>query len=203
MKRLRRFKVLLLAVATWGATACAAATTESPEPITPEYLLKTLVQIATQEDLVDEKRIGSLLRLDIVLQPRPPVEGKDGQMIVAADGRVSGPADFPYGIGMGRFSYAQVSSPRHGAYISIGIDRQKLCIHIKDVAEQFGKHGTLRPAAPPIEAPLPPGTVRPPRPNDQPLYGYWFTGEHSSASLNFGYSNCMSRIHIQQPRNEK
>jgi hypothetical protein len=76
MKRLRKFEVALLAVGIWGLTACAIATAPKA-PMTPDHLLNVLVQIATQEDLADEKRIGSLLGLDIVMIPEPPFEMKE------------------------------------------------------------------------------------------------------------------------------
>jgi hypothetical protein len=183
-----------------SATGQTLTPTQDTEPITPEYLLNALVRIATQEDLVDAKRIGSLLKLNIELQVRPAVQRGDGKTVISADGYVSSAA---YSGGMHGLTYTQVTSPAYGAKMSIGFDRRQICINIKDVVQQFERYGTLRPASPPTGTPPPLGDVYPQTPKDQPLYGYWFTGQHSAVSLYFRYSNCLVEAHIRQHRNEK
>jgi hypothetical protein len=99
-----------------------------------------LVQIATQEDLADAKRMGSLLKLDIVMIPEPPIEMKDGRMAASATAEV--PKDPGYfATGGTYFYYRHTTSPMRGALMSLNFDSRKLCINYKDLLPAFSKHG--------------------------------------------------------------
>jgi hypothetical protein len=202
MKRLRRFRIELLATGIWALTACATATAPKA-PITPEHLLQVLVQIATQEDLADEKRIGSLLGLDIVMIPEPPFEMKDGRMGKGATALYPNTTSY-LSTWRDDFYYRHITSPVRRANFSLGFNHNNLCINYKDALAEFGKHGQVRPGTPPLVTPLPNG-AQPAhlKPWAQPIYSYEYKGTLSAAALTFAYTECLISISINQPINDK
>lgn len=198
MKNLRKFKVALVAVGIWGLTACAKATAPKA-PMTSDHLLNVLVQIATQEDLADEKRIGDLLGLDIVMIPEPPFEMKDGRMATSSTGDISKNPGYLATQGS-NFSYRHTTKPMRGARMSLGFAYEKNCINYKDVIEKFKKYGELKSSAPPLVTPLPNGaTPAPANTKSQTTYGYGLKGTRSNVSLVFYYTECLTAIYINQP----
>lgn len=203
MKLLRMFKVALPVVAAWGVAACAVSAPARAEPMTPESLLKGLVQISTQEDLVDEKRVGELLGLTIVMIPEPPFTRKDGGTVTGSTAQVPDDPGY-FATGGSHFYYRHITSPTRRATMLLNFDRRKLCVNYKDVLAAFGQHGELHPNAPPISAPSPPGMPRGPAPlKAQPVWGYSFKGGLSDVGLTFAYSECLTEFHIHQPVNDK
>ncbi len=204
MKISRIFKLTPLIIGTCWLTICTTPKASNELPINADgmdsqQLLKILTQITTQEDLVDEKRIGNLLKLHINLTPRPQVEGKDGQLIVSADGRVS-PNGYHSGLHDLKYRHATKPISAYGAYLSIGINRNETCIDIKDVNEVFGKLGGMRPIPPPMFAFPPPGTHYAPIAKEQPIYRYRYANQNSSVILEFRYTNCLLNFSITQPK---
>lgn len=194
---------VLIAVTALGMVACPAAAIENTEPMTSEYMLKKLVQIAMQEDLVDEKRVGDLLKLDIVMIPESAFLMKDGRMEGGATSELPKDPGYLSG-GRSYFYYRHITSPIRRAILSMNIDSRKLCINYKDVLAEFGKHGEVRPNAPPVESSVPVGTPsKPTQSKAQPFYSYSFKNERSEVVLTFAYAECLTRFYIHQPANDK
>jgi hypothetical protein len=198
MKRRCKWMSMVMGMATgFAMTACATA--QPSEPMTPEAMLKTLVKIATQEDLADEKRIGKLLGLDIVMIPEPPIEMKDGRMAQGATAKQ--PANPGYLLSDGsNFYYRHWTLPYRSALFSLSFDRSKFCMNYKDVLAAFRLYGDVRASAPPTAPHWHPGTALPPLvPKAQPAYAYSFTNEQSTVSLTFNYTECLTGIDIRKP----
>ena len=195
---LRKFAVIFLS-AMAGSLINFPATAGTPEPFTPESMLRALVQIAVQEDLVDEKSIGQLLGFEIVLETLPSYQMDDGRVSIRASGSVS--KDPGYFLQTyDNFLYRQSTAPMRRAGMTVKFDSTKLCINPSDLYEQFKKYGAVGPVPPPIEAPSPPGFTRSRLMVEQPVYGYWFTGQRSSMNFRFSYTKCLLEVHVHQPK---
>lgn len=203
MKLLRMMKVVPPVMTVLGAIAWAVSGPARAEPITPESVLTALVQISTQEDLVDEKRVGDLLGLSIVMIPEQPFALKDGRIATGSTAQV--PADPGYfSTGGTYFYYRQLTSPTRLALVMLKFDPRKLCIDYKEAISAFGQHGEVRESPPPMSAPWPQGVPRQPDPpKAQPSYGYTFKGKLSFVALTFAYSECLIGVQIRQPVSDR
>jgi hypothetical protein len=180
----------------FASIGCAIA--QSSEPMTPEIMLKTLVQIATQEDLADEKRIGNLLGLDIVMIPEPPFEMKDGRMGQGATAKA--PMNPGYLLTGGtNFYYRHSIFPNRSATFSLDFDKKQLCINYENVLAAFRLHGEVRASSPPTAPHWYPGTPFPPSiPKAQQIYAYSFKNSRSNVNLVLNYTECLTSISIWQ-----
>jgi hypothetical protein len=198
MKRRCKWMSVVIGIAT-GLAMTACATAQPGEPTTPDAVLKTLVQIATQEDLADEKRIGSLLGLNIVMIPEPPLEMRDGRIGQGATAKV--PENPGYFLtGGSSFYYRHWTLPYRSGLLSMSFDRSKFCMNYKDVLAAFRLHGEVRASAPPTAPHWHPGTALPPLvPKAQQAYAFSFTNDQSKVSLTFNYTECLTSIDIRKP----
>ena len=193
-----QFKLALFALVIVSGSACAQSTSTTTGDVTPEYLLKVLVQIATQEDLSDEKRIGELLKIDIELIPEEPKMGSDGLTYIGATAKEPPKPNYLLP-GHSSFYYRRWPMPERSGLLSLGLNRPQFCLSIKDVYSALIQHGSLDQRPPPGLVPPPPGTFYPPVLKDQPVYSYSFKGKNTSASLDFRFTNCLTDIQLVQP----
>lgn len=197
MKRFMKMKLAATVLLSAASMACAQPASSDPQSVTAEYLLNALVQIATQEDLSDEKRIGELLKIDIVMITEGPVEIRDGQSFSGATAdTVKNPG---YLTSTSNLYYRRWVAPERTGLLSLAFDSRNICMNVKDVYAMFIKHSALNQLPPPSQVPPPPGTFYPSVKKDQPVYGYAFRTKKMSGSLTFKYTNCLTDIQFEQP----
>ena len=193
-----QFKLALFALVIVSDSARAQSTSTTTGDVTPEYLLKVLVQIATQEDLSDEKRIGELLKIDIELIPEEPRVRDDGQISLGADAKEPFKPSYLWP-SHSSFDYRRWIAPKRSGMLSLVLNSSKVCLSVQDIYSALARFGRLKPFPAPGQVPPPPGTSYPPIKKDQPIYGYGFEGQKTSASLTFRYTKCLVDIQLVQP----
>ena len=198
MSRYLKFKLVSIAVLVTASSACAQPTSTHTADITAESLLKILVQIATQEDLSDEKRIGELLKIDIELIPEEPRVRSDGQISVGAGAKEPSKPNYLWP-GHSSFDYRRWIAPKRSGILSLVLNAPKTCISVQELSSAFIQHGTLNQRAQSLPPPPPPGTFYAPVVKQQPIYAYAFQGKKTSASFTFRFTNCLVDIQLVQP----
>ena len=201
MKSLFTFKLAALAALTLASVACAQAVNDSPLTVTADYLLNALVQIATKEDLADDKRIGELLKIDFQMVRQEPRVTTSGE--IALDSIALEPKNTRHLHPNSYFYYGVRSAPMRASTLALTFNSLEICIKVTDVYSVFIKHGSLNPLPRPGQVPPPPGTFYPPVKQDQPIHGYAFEGKKTSGSLIFANTNCLTGIQLSQPKANK
>ena len=197
MKQIWKSKLAIIPLVLATASACSQPAPARPETFTAEDLLNTLVQIAAQEDLSDDKRIGGLLGISFQMVNQIPRTTDDGKTVVYAI--ANKPLNPGYLAPNGYFNYGVRTAPKRTAALSLSFNNPATCLPVSDVYSAFIRHGSLNQLPPPTRLPPPPGTSYPPVIKDQPVYGYAFNGEKTSGSIYFKYTKCLSEIHFGQP----
>jgi hypothetical protein len=197
MKRRCKWMSVVIGIATgFAITACATA--QPGEPTTPDTVLKTLVQIATQEDLADEKRIGKLLGLDIVMLPEPPKDGRTGKYV--PNGKAISSPDYILTTDA-YFYYTNGDHDTVGATLNLTFDNRKLCINYKDAVTEFSKYSELKQYFT-MHPRLPPGTRR--APTEKPLIpDYRFNTDKAGGILFSSFTDCLVAFYISKPTTVK
>lgn len=198
MSNYLKFKLVSIAVLVTASSACAQTTNTNTDDVTAESLLKILVQIATQVDLSDEKRIGELLRINIELMPEEPRVRSDGQISIGADAKEPAKPSYLWQ-GHSSFDYRRWIAPKRAGMLSLVLNESKACISVQELYSAFILYGTLNQRAQSLPAPPPPGTFYAPVVKQQPIYAYAFQGKKTSASFTFRFTNCLIDIQLVQP----